>query len=49
MSCFKLNCLSNLGNEPGNFDVVIVNDQLDKAYNELKEFLTPFIEEVKKN
>lgn len=36
------------GNEPGNFDVVIVNDQLDKAYNELKEFLLPYIQEVQK-
>jgi len=34
------------GNEPGNFDVVIVNDKLDKAYEDLKTFLLPFINSV---
>lgn len=37
----------SLGNEPGNFDIVIVNDQLEKAYHDLKEFLLPFINQVK--
>ncbi|XP_046441823.1 guanylate kinase-like isoform X2 [Daphnia pulex] len=35
------------GSEPQNFDIVIENDQLDKAYQDLKEFLMPFIKEVK--
>lgn len=35
------------GNEPGNFDTVIVNDKLDCAYNELKTFLLPFINSIK--
>lgn len=36
----------NYGNEPGNFDIIIVNDQLDKAYEELKAFLLPCIQDV---
>jgi len=34
------------GNEPGNFDAVIVNDRLEKAYEDLKTFLLPFINSV---
>ncbi|XP_040895750.1 guanylate kinase 1b [Toxotes jaculatrix] len=34
-----------LSNEPGVFDVVIINDDLEKAYEELKEILN---EEIKK-
>jgi guanylate kinase len=39
--------LCSSGSEPQNFDIVIENDQLDKAYQDLKEFLMPFIKEVK--
>lgn len=33
------NLISFLGKEPGVFDVVIINDDLEKAYEELKEIL----------
>lgn len=36
---------SPLGKEPGLFDLVIINDSLDKAYWTLKEALS---EEIKK-
>ena len=29
------------GEEPGNFDVVIVNDDLEEAYKKLREFVLP--------
>jgi len=29
------------GNSPGNFDVVIVNDNVDEAYSKLREFILP--------
>ena len=35
------------GEEDGNFDVVIVNDNLEKAYREMKQFLLPIIDQVK--
>lgn len=28
------------GQEPGNFHVIIVNDNLDKAYSELRDFIS---------
>lgn len=31
--------LWSLGKEPGVFDVVIINDDLERAYEELKEIL----------
>lgn len=31
----------------GNFDKVIVNDVVDDAYNELREFMLPVINEIK--
>ena len=31
--------LSFLGKEPGVFDVVIINDDLERAYEELKDIL----------
>lgn len=31
--------LSSLGNEPGVFDAVIINDDLERAYEELKDML----------
>ncbi|KAJ8926554.1 hypothetical protein NQ314_021070 [Rhamnusium bicolor] len=34
------------GTTPGNFNAVIVNDDLDRAYNELKEFV---VDKVLKN
>jgi len=34
------------GNEPGNFDTIIVNDELPKAYEDLKTFLEPFINSI---
>ncbi|XP_042869372.1 guanylate kinase-like isoform X1 [Penaeus japonicus] len=33
------------GAVPGNFDKIIVNDVVDKAYSELREFILPDIEE----
>ena len=36
-----------LGSDPKNFDIVIVNDQLEKAYEELKAFLTTFVKQIK--
>ncbi|XP_026320048.1 guanylate kinase isoform X2 [Hyposmocoma kahamanoa] len=33
------------GNEPGNFHIVILNDNLDKAYCELREFISRNMEE----
>lgn len=44
---FKVSAYSS-GSDPNNFDIVIVNDKLDKAYQELKEFLMPLIQEVNK-
>jgi len=35
------------GNDPANFDTVLVNDKLDSAYSELKTFLMPFISSIK--
>ena len=31
------------GNSPGNFDVVIVNDNVDEAYSKLRTFILPDI------
>ncbi|NP_001040302.1 guanylate kinase [Bombyx mori] len=33
------------GQEPGNFNIIILNDNLDKAYNELRDFITQNIED----
>lgn len=33
------------GQEPGNFHIVILNDNLDKAYSELREFISQNMEE----
>jgi guanylate kinase len=38
------NCI---GSDPANFDIVIVNDQLEKSYQELKTFLLPIINQIK--
>ena len=35
----QLTELSFLGKEPGVFDVVIINDDLERAYEELKDIL----------
>ncbi len=35
------------GAEPGNFDIIIVNDNLEAAYEELKQFLLPIINELR--
>jgi len=35
------------GETPGNFDLVIVNDELEKAYSELRCFMIPKIEMLK--
>jgi len=34
------------GEEPGNFHIIIVNDKLEDAYQQLKNFLQPFINEM---
>lgn len=34
------------GETPGNFDCVIVNESLDKAYNALKEFVLKSFDNV---
>ena len=36
------------GEEDGNFDTVIVNDELDVAYQNLKDFLVENFEELNK-
>ena len=36
-----------LGETPGNFDLVLVNDQLDSAYKKLRTFLMPDISELR--
>ena len=36
-----------IGRDPANFDIVIVNDQLEKSYHELKQFLLPVINQIK--
>lgn len=36
-----------IGSDPANFDIVIVNDQLEKSYQELKTFLLPIINQIK--
>ena len=36
------------GEEDGNFDTVIVNDDLDTAYQNLKDFLIENFEELNK-
>ncbi|KAG8193859.1 hypothetical protein JTE90_011420 [Oedothorax gibbosus] len=36
------------GEIPGNFDLIIVNDDVEEAYRQLKEYLLPDIEELKK-
>lgn len=33
------------GQEPGNFHIIILNDNLDKAYSELREFISQNMEE----
>lgn len=33
------------GQEPGNFHIIILNDDLDKAYAELREFVFKNVEE----
>lgn len=35
------------GEMPGNFDAIIVNDDLDSAYQKLREFLLPAVERKK--
>jgi len=37
------------GRGQGNFDIVIVNDNVQKAYTELKEFILPSIEKLKQS
>lgn len=34
------------GETPGNFDIIIVNDDLEEAYLKLREFLLPFIQSI---
>ena len=34
------------GEEDGNFDVIIVNDDLEKAYVELRDFVMPELESL---
>ena len=34
------------GEEEGNFDVIIVNDELDAAYDKLKEFMLENVESL---
>ena len=34
------------GEEEGNFDIIIVNDDLDTAYSQLREFILPEIEKI---
>ena len=34
------------GLEPGNFDTVIINDDLEAAYQKLREFVLPEIEKL---
>ncbi|XP_021950770.1 guanylate kinase [Folsomia candida] len=36
------------GITPGNFDLVIVNDEVDKAYGKLREFILPDIQQLEK-
>lgn len=36
------------GEQESNFDRVIINDDLDRAYQELREFIQPTIEEMKR-
>ncbi|XP_037085209.1 guanylate kinase-like [Pollicipes pollicipes] len=36
------------GETPGNFDATVVNDQLDAAYEQLRAFLLPIIEQKKR-
>lgn len=35
----KHNCFSSVGQEPGVFDAIIVNDNLEDAYEQLKSSL----------
>jgi hypothetical protein len=37
----------SIGEVPGNFDLVVVNDELDAAYAKLRSFLLPQIEALK--
>ena len=34
------------GETPGNFDIIIINDQLDTAYLDLRNFILPEIEKL---
>ena len=34
------------GEEDGNFDIVIVNDDLETAYVELRDFVMPQLEKI---
>ena len=34
------------GEEEGNFDIIIVNDDLETAYQKLREFVLPEIEKI---
>ena len=35
------------GERPGNFDLVLINDVIDKAYEELRAFILPEIQKLK--
>ena len=39
--------LISVGEAPGNFDMVIVNDQVEPAYQKLRAFLLPDITELR--
>ena len=34
------------GDTPGNFDLIIVNDDVEAAGNKMKEFIQPYVEEL---
>ena len=36
------------GEEEGNFDIIIVNDDLESAYTALRDFILPDIKRLKK-
>jgi len=49
ISCLFCSNFDNcIGMDPANFDIVIVNDQLEKSYQELKLFLLPVINQMKR-
>lgn len=43
---YKIFIANVTGQEPGNFHIIILNDNLNKAYAELREFISQNVKDV---